>query len=84
MKKATITVTYDEEKLAALKMYLEQKGLSVESELERAAETLYNKVVPVGVREFISMRNGSSAAKPKKGKPFSSSAVGVKSEVDEK
>lgn len=84
MKKATITVTYDEEKLAALKMYLEQKGQRVESELERAAETLYNKVVPVGVREFISMRNGSSVPKPKKGNPFSLSAVGVKSEVDEK
>ena len=43
MKKATITVNFDEEKTAALKLYLEQKGTSV----------------PAGVREFISLRSGN-------------------------
>lgn len=33
MKKATITVNFDEEKTVALKLYLEQKGTSVEKEV---------------------------------------------------
>lgn len=33
MKKTTITLTYDEEKLSALKLYLRQKEQSVETEI---------------------------------------------------
>ena len=83
MKKAQITVSYDEEKLAAITMYLVEKGVSVESEIEKAIDSIYNKTVPVGVREFISRRNGGSLPKAKKTKPVSSSAVGVKSKEDE-
>ena len=57
MKKATITISYDEEKLNALKLYLSQKGTTVEDELN-------TKSVPVGVREFIEMRNGTPPTKP--------------------
>lgn len=82
MKKAQITVSYDEEKLAAITMYLEEKGVSVESELEKAIDGIYNKSVPVGVREFIGRRNGGSAPKTKKNKPVSSVAVGVSKQED--
>lgn len=82
MKKAQITVSYDEEKLSAITMYLEEKGVSVESEIEKAIDTIYNKTVPVGVREFISRRNGGSTPKAKKNKPVSSSAVGVSRQED--
>ena len=37
MKKAQITVSYDEEKLAAITMYLEEKGVSVEREIENSS-----------------------------------------------
>ena len=50
MKKATITVNFDEEKTAALKLYLEQKGTSIEKEVAKALETLFTKSVPAGVR----------------------------------
>ena len=50
MKKATITISYDEEKLNALKLYLSQKGTTVEDELNKDMDTLYTKSVPVGVR----------------------------------
>ena len=83
MKKAQITVSYDEEKLSAITMYLEEKGVSVESELEKAIDGLYNKSVPVGVREFISRRYGGSAPKTKKNKPVAFSAVGVSKQEDE-
>ena len=46
MKKSQITVSYDEEKLAAITMYLEEKGVSVESEIEKAIDGIYNKSVP--------------------------------------
>lgn len=77
MKTATITVSFDEEKLGALKLYLKQRGTQPEEELEKALESLYTKTVPVGVREFIDMRSGSAAApKVKKPKPSPPSAVG--------
>ena len=33
MKKANITIAYEEEKLSALRLYLEQKGTTIEKEL---------------------------------------------------
>ena len=83
MKKATITISFDEEKLSALKMYLAQKNLNVESELERSLDTLYTKTVPAGVRDFIEMKSGAVTAppKPKRPKPSSVSAVGTADQV---
>lgn len=69
MKKVNITISYEEEKLEALKLYTEQKGQSVEDELAAAADTLYNKTVPIGVREFIALRAGLSKPAEKKKKP---------------
>lgn len=59
MKKTTINISYDEEKLSALKMYLGQKGSSLDDELVKMLVTLYGKPVPASVREFISMKSES-------------------------
>ena len=59
MKKTTISVSFEDEKLSALKMYLEQRGQTVEGELEKALDTLYAKTVPAGVREFLDLRSGA-------------------------
>lgn len=58
MKKTTINISCDEEKLSALKIYLEQKGSQVEDELIKELDTLYSKNVPANVREFIELRSG--------------------------
>ena len=79
MKKATITINFDEEKLSALKLYFDQKELQVESELETALDALYTKTVPAGVREFLDLKAGVAVppqTKPRKPKS-SLSAVGV-------
>ena len=55
MKKISVSVSYDEEKLSTLRLYLEQKGMQVES-----LDTLYAKNVPAGVREFLNMRSGNA------------------------
>ena len=85
MKKC-IMVGYEEEKLLALRMYAEQRGVSVEEELAQAAEAIacqgkllaeamYQKVVPANVRAFVDMKVESQKPK-RKGKDASVSAVG--------
>ena len=69
MKTATITISYDEEKLAALRLYLGQKNQTVEEELLAATDNLYTKTVPNNVREFIDLRAGKTVSEPKKRKP---------------
>lgn len=85
MGKKTITISFDEEKLNALKMYLTQKNMQTEKELEKALETIYTKTVPAGVREFIDMKSGNTpkpVEKSRKPKPSSISAVGVSNGTD--
>lgn len=66
MKKQAITISYDEEKLSALRLYLNQKETSVELELQNALDQMFNKNVPAGVRSFISMRADSPEIIPPK------------------
>ena len=49
MKNTNITISYDEEKLMALKRYLLRKDLSLEEELRRTVEKLYARHVPAAV-----------------------------------
>ena len=57
MRKATVTVSYDEEKLGALKIYLAQKGMDLDDELIMAVDHLYSKHVPSAVKDFFEMKN---------------------------
>lgn len=74
MKKC-IMVSYEEEKLLALRMYAEQRGASVEEELAQAAEAMYQKIVPANVRSFLDMKVESQKPK-KKPRDTSASVVG--------
>lgn len=68
--KKNITITMDNEKLSALKMYTEQKGATVEDELMKYAEQLYAKNVPQNVRDYIDMMSKvQPAVKPRKALP---------------
>lgn len=64
MKKATITVTYDADKLQAVTLYMKQKGLSVEAELAEELELLFQKHVPANVRGFLEMCSGTKRTRP--------------------
>lgn len=74
MKKCII-VGYEEEKLLALRMYAEQRGVSIEEELAQAAEAMYQKIVPANVRAFVDMKVESQKPK-KKVRETPASAVG--------
>ena len=64
MSKVNIAVRYDSEKLNALRLYLKQKDLTLETELAKAVDNLYNRVVPQGVREFVEMQAASPSIRP--------------------
>lgn len=67
MKKATIHISYDEEKMNAMKLYIEPKGAHLDNEVIKMLDTLFNKTVPLGVRDFISMKSEGYAPTSKKG-----------------
>ena len=53
MKQATIQITFEEEKLRALRRYIAKRDSTLEAE-QKAAQRLYEKVVPAAVQEYIS------------------------------
>ena len=61
MKKTSVSIMYEDEKLNAVKMYMEQRDLDFKEELEKSVDSLYAKYVPANVREFIEM---TTAKKP--------------------
>ncbi len=56
MKKANITVAFDEEKLAALEFSLKKEGTTVQKRLEETLAQLYEQTVPAPVREYLDSR----------------------------
>ena len=63
MKKATVTVSYDEKKLDALRKYLDKKGIDFEDEMVKSIDTLYSKNVPSAVKEYLDMKSEPSNPK---------------------
>lgn len=53
--KNTVVIKLDDQKMAALKMYLSEKNSSLDEEISKYAEQLFNKIVPQNVRDFIEM-----------------------------
>ena len=54
MKQTNIQITFEEEKLRALRRYIAKRDSTLEAELQKAAQRLYEKVVPTAVQEYIS------------------------------
>lgn len=63
MRKATVTVSYDEKKLDALRKYLDKKGIDFEDEMVKSIDTLYSKNVPSAVKEYLDMKSEPSNLK---------------------
>lgn len=73
MRKINLTIPYEEEKVKALRWYMEQKGTKLEDELVKAVDTLFGKIVPANVRNYICKDEdappAAEAPKSKKPKP---------------
>ena len=73
-----ISFNFDSNKLKALEMYTEPKGISIEGELTQAMEALYQKHVPGNVKAFIQAK---SAGRQPKAKPQNSSPSALGNEL---
>ena len=69
MKQANIQITFEEEKLRALRRYIAKRDSTLEAELQKAAQRLYEKVVPAAVQEYISDGEQEEAARRPQKKP---------------
>lgn len=66
MKKATIQISYDAEKLGAIKQYMGKKDAELQSELDDFMQKLYEKHVPAPVREYIESRDLETTSQSKR------------------
>lgn len=64
MKQTSVQFSFDEEKLNAVKMYLAEKGETLEQELESYMVVLFKKNVPANVRDYIELRGSNTKVKP--------------------
>ncbi|HZJ99543.1 MAG TPA: DUF6103 family protein [Tissierellaceae bacterium] len=53
MKKDIVRISIDAEKLRAVKRYMDKKEVDLEDELVDQLQKLYEKHVPINVREYI-------------------------------
>jgi hypothetical protein len=66
MGKTTIQMSFDTEKLGAIKQYMAKKDANLNSEVDDFMQKLYEKYVPVAVREYIDSRPDTKEAKTQK------------------
>ncbi len=67
MKKTNIIVRYDSEKIDVLNFHLAKKNGNIHAELEDAITSLYEKVVPKTIQEYLEDK-ALREQKPKKEK----------------
>ena len=60
MKKATLTISFNAEKLGAVKQYMGKKDTKLQAELDEVIQKLYEKYVPAPVREYIESRDSEA------------------------
>lgn len=65
MKQGNLAISFEEEKLAALRRYMGKKELDLEAELTDALTKLYEKYVPAPVREYIDETDAPAPAVPR-------------------
>lgn len=66
MKKATVQVSYDAEKLGAIRQYMAKKDTEFQNELEDFMQKLYEKHVPAPVRDYIENRETDEQEVPRR------------------
>ena len=63
MKNTTLTVTFNTEKLDALKFHMSRKDTDLQEELNDTIQKLYEKYVPQATREYIDDKVSREQAK---------------------
>ena len=65
MRRITISVQVDAEKLRAIQFYAGRKDSSLEAELEDCVKKVYEKYVPLQTREYIESMAGAERPRPR-------------------
>jgi len=73
-EKATLQVTFQKEKLEALRFYMNEKDLTVEGELKKHISSIYEKYVPSATRRYLErndneQENQTETTAPTNGSP---------------
>ena len=63
-EKATLQVTFQKEKLEALRFYMQEKNLVVEDELQNHMNKIYEKHVPVPTRRYLERNSSEQEVQP--------------------
>lgn len=66
MNKVPLTLSFEEDKLEAMEIFLKKENSSVQKKMEEALKKLYEEVVPEAVREYVEAKSGG---KPKRSAP---------------
>lgn len=66
MKKESIMIPFESEQLAALDFSLKKKNTSVQVQMEKTLQELYETEVPEPLREYLDSKAAPAAVKPKR------------------
>ena len=70
MKKISITISFEDEKLDALEFSLRKENTSVQAKMDEALRQLYERTVPEPVREYLDSRaTPPSVSRPRPKRP---------------
>jgi hypothetical protein len=64
MRKSTVQIQYDAEKLRAIRQYMGKEDTEFQAELEDFLQKLYEEHVPAPVREYIESRESPEPERP--------------------
>jgi len=69
MRKAEITVRFEQERLRALEFYIAKKDSTLEAEIDDFMAKLYEKHVPAQTREYIESMESRDERPPRQPRP---------------
>ena len=67
-KQSSVQFSYDDEKLEAVRIFLQNKGTTLEAELVNMMDQIYRKNVPSDVRNYLDVRAGKPITVSKRGR----------------
>lgn len=73
-EKATLQVTFQKEKLEALRFYMKEKDLTVEGELQKHISSIYEKYVPSATRRYLERNDNEQENQTEITSPISESS----------
>ena len=76
-EKATLQVTFQKEKLEALRFYMNEKDLTVEGDLQKHISSIYEKYVPSATRRYLERNDNEQEIQTETTAPISESSSEV-------